>query len=173
VDQARVRLRPLRPDDIPVLVEVFVEAFRHGYPDVLPPDVLASVTPITVAGWFARWTDELTTTVAEQDGDPVGFVRYGDDDDDPDPRAGYIAALYVHPDASGMGIGRMLLRHAVGELAGRGQRTVTLWVFRDNQRARRLYTGERFVPDGTEVTDPQWRAPQIRLRRQDPPHPFF
>jgi len=161
-----VTLRPLRPADLPALVEVFVAAFQHGYPEVLPADVLATVTPGAVTGWFARWSASLTCTVAEIDGAPVGFVRYGDDSDRPNEPAGYVAALYVHPNAAGAGIGRRLLEHAVATLAGRGKTAVTLWVFRDNPRARRLYTGSGFAPDGTELTDLQWRVPQIRMRRE-------
>jgi ribosomal protein S18 acetylase RimI-like enzyme len=163
-----VALRPLRSGDLPALVEVFVHAFQRGYPDVLPADVLATVTPATAAGWFARWTAGLTTVVAETDSAPAGFIRFGDDDEEPDPTVGYIAALYVHPDAAGAGIGRRLLDHAMDELARRGRTAVTLWVFRDNARARSLYTRAGFVPDGTEVTDPQWRVPQIRMRRPLP-----
>ena len=43
---------------------------------------------------------------------------------------------------------------------------VRLWVFAANDRARGLYTSAGFVPDGAELTDPQWRVPQIRLRRE-------
>jgi ribosomal protein S18 acetylase RimI-like enzyme len=163
-----VVLRPLRPGDAPDLVEVFVQAFQHGYTEVLPADVLATVAPDTVAGWFARWAASLSTIVAEVDGVPAGFVRYGDDDEEPDPTAGYVAALYVHPDASGAGIGRRLLDHAMDSLTDRGRTAVSLWVFRDNERARGLYDRAGFEPDGTEMVDPQWRVPQIRMRRSLP-----
>ena len=181
-----VLLRPARDSDIPSLVAVFVAAFQQGYPEVLPADVLATVTPSAVTGWFARWSADLDTTVAECDGVPVGFVRYGEDTEDPGdagpagtagtagdpgtaaPRPGYIAALYVHPDVSGLGIGRRLLDHAVTALTDAGRTAVMLWVFRQNARARGLYARSGFVPDGTEVSDPQWRVPQIRLRRDRP-----
>ena len=191
-----VALRPLRPGDVPALVDVFVQAFRHGYPEVLPADVLDTVTPGTVSGWFAHWTATLNTTVAEVDGVPVGFVRYGDqrqgrdqgpgrdqspgegpgegqreghgEGEEPEPPVGYVAALYVHPDASGAGIGRLLLDHAMDSLTESGRVAVTLWVFRANERARGLYRRAGFVPDGTEMVDPQWRVPQIRMRRPLP-----
>ena len=169
-----VLLRPARDTDIPSLVGVFVAAFQHGYPDVLPADVLATVTPPAVTGWFARWSPEFATTVAEVDGAPVGFVRYGEDTDDGPAtrdtarRPGYVAALYVHPDVAGLGIGRRLLNHAVRALTEAGRTAVTLWVFRANDRARSLYASAGFVPDGTEAIDPQWRVPQIRMRRESP-----
>jgi ribosomal protein S18 acetylase RimI-like enzyme len=178
------QLRPSRPDDLPALVDVFVAAFQHGYRTLLPPDVLAGVDLPTVSGWFAGWDTysdrpPLHTVVADIDSVPRGFVRFGDgatDDTEnvpppdagPEPgRVGYIAALYVHPDAAGAGVGRRLLEHAVTALAADGYRAVTLWVFAGNERARGLYASAGFLPDGTETTDPRWRVRQIRLRRED------
>lgn len=167
-----VVLRPFVPADLPRLVEVFVAAFQRGYPDVLPADVLAGVDVPTVTGWFQRWstTDGLETVVADVDGAASGFVRFGDDPADQDaagnPAVGYIAALYVHPDAAGAGVGRALLEHAVSTLAGQGREAVRLWVFDANDRARGLYASAGFTPDGGHLTDPQWRVGQIRLRRE-------
>jgi RimJ/RimL family protein N-acetyltransferase len=42
---------------------------------------------------------------------------------------------------------------------------IKLWVFAANVRARRLYERAGFNPDGTELTDPRWRAVQVRYRR--------
>jgi GNAT superfamily N-acetyltransferase len=161
-------LRPGVPADIPQLAEIFVAAFQRGYPAVLPADVLAGVDVPTVTGWFRRWaaTDRLQTVVAEVDGVPRGFVRFGDDPSDDDTAVGYVAALYVHPDVAGAGLGRLLLNHAVRSFAGGHRVAVRLWVFERNQRARGLYASAGFVPDGLELTDPQWRVPQIRLRKE-------
>jgi GNAT superfamily N-acetyltransferase len=163
-----VRLRTSVPSDIPYLVEIFVAAFQRGYPALLPADVLAGVDGPTVTGWFARWasTDRLDTVVADVDGTPRGFIRFGDDPSDDDTAVGYVAALYVHPDAAGAGLGRRLLDHAVRQFAGQHRVAVRLWVFQGNERARGLYSSAGFVPDGRELTDPQWRVPQIRLRKE-------
>lgn len=164
-------LRGADPADLPQLVDIFVAAFQRGYPDVLPAEVLAGVDVATVTGWFQRWTatDGLRTVLAEDDGRVVGFVRFGDDpaaEEPADTGVGYVAALYVHPDAAGGGTGRLLLQYAVDSLADQRRQAVRLWVFEANERARGLYTSAGFVPDGARLIDPQWRVAQIRLRRE-------
>ncbi len=161
-------MRPAGPEDLPRLVEIFVAAFHGGYPDVLSADVLAGVDVGTVTGWFERWTatDGLRTALSAVDGRPVGFIRFGDDPADDDTGIGYVAALYVDPDASGVGAGRRLLQYAIDAFTAERRLAVRLWVFAANDRARRLYTSAGFVPDGAELTDPQWRVPQVRLRRE-------
>lgn len=149
------------------LARVFVAAWRSGYPGIVPNDVLAGLDEATVAGWFAEWASDggLTTVVAEADGRTAGFARYGDDPEDADRQVGYLAALYVHPEFGGAGIGRRLLQHALAEFRLQGRRCATLWVFRENARARGLYSSAGFAPDGATVTDPRWRTAQVRMRR--------
>lgn len=57
---------------------------------------------------------------------------------------GEIYALGVDPDAQGRGLGGMLTRRAVAELARRGLRTATLYVEGDNEAALRTYRREGF-----------------------------
>jgi L-alanine-DL-glutamate epimerase-like enolase superfamily enzyme len=68
----------------------------------------------------------------------------------------------VHPAAGRAGIGRLLLRHALDEMA---DGDVRLWVFEDNPVARRVYEREGFRADGARLTDPRWRTPQVRYHR--------
>ena len=118
----------------------------------------------TVTGWFARWSDDrLTTVVAERDDTVAGFARFGDEPATTGMDVGYLAALYVDPDTAGAGIGRQLLEYALADFRRQGRPAVTLWVFRDNARARGLYTSAGFVLTGAELTDPRWRTPQVQL----------
>lgn len=160
-----VTLRPRIAADDSALINVFVAAWHHAYQQVVPPIVLAGVDHATVAGWLAEWDIRslLATVVAENDGTVVGFARFGDETDDPDSQVGYLAALYVHPDAAGGGVGRLLLHHALAEFRTQGRLTASLWVFRDNPPARHLYISAGFTPDGRELVDPRWQAPQIRM----------
>jgi L-alanine-DL-glutamate epimerase-like enolase superfamily enzyme/ribosomal protein S18 acetylase RimI-like enzyme len=156
-------LRTARQDDLPAMADVFIAAWRRGYRGLVPDDILDNLHPAAVAADLATGLDHprLTTTLAlAPDGRPIGFTRHGDDDDH--PGAGYLAALYVDPAASGSGVGRRLLRHALDSLAGR---EIRLWVFDGNDRARGLYEHAGFRTDGTRRTDPRWRVPQIRMRR--------
>jgi GNAT superfamily N-acetyltransferase len=79
-----------------------------------------------------RWEAfEGQVVIAEEDGRPVGFVAWDDEE---------LSALYVLPDGWGRGAGGRLL-----ELAGP---VSLLWVLEGNQRARRFYERRGWSPDG-------------------------
>lgn len=156
-------LRPARPADAPALADIFVSSWHAGYRDVLPAAVLAGLDPPGITDWLASLITDAwprTVVVTDDTDHPLGFARYGDDPDESE--AGYLAALYVHPAAGGTGLGRALLTHVLSELDGR---TITLWVFTANHRARELYRRAGFRPDGTTRTDPRWPAEQMKMRR--------
>lgn len=160
---AQVALRPARNSDSPALAAIFVAACGAGYRGVVPDDVIDRLDAVEWAVTLGRVLDaaDRNTVVAiDEHGAPVGFASYGDDRDRPGD--GYVASLYVHPRASGSGIGGRLLCHALEAMS---TVDVQLWVFEGNAGARRLYERAGFRPDGARMTDPRWRVPQIRYRR--------
>src|SRR5882672_2555696 len=113
----------------------------------------AELSPSLVAA------DRTTLVALDAAGAVVGFTMFGPDRD---RDAGYLASLYVSPMAGGRGVGRSLLDAAIDAMPGVD---ITLWVFAANVQARRLYERAGFEPDGAELTDPRWRATQVRYRR--------
>ena len=177
IARSTVSLRAAGPRDASAMAAVMVAAWRHGYPGIVPEDVIEAQT-------VARWEPVLATAARPDAGAVVavdaggrllGFARFGPDPDDARPGRGYLSSLYVDPEAAGDGIGRRLLERALRELAQAGFQTVSLWVFRDNARGRALYERGGFRADGAELIDERWGAPQVRLRRELPapprPHP--
>ena len=99
-------------------------------------------------------------------GDPgaggiVGYASFGPETDvlnapwphplTADGEGGRVAelyALYVRPAWWSTGTGRALMGKVLARTAAAGYRSITLWVLRDNQRARRFYERAGFVPDG-------------------------
>jgi ribosomal protein S18 acetylase RimI-like enzyme len=77
--------------------------------------------------------------VAEDDGSVAGFIAMA--------HAGVVEHLYVHPDRQGRGIGSALLDEAKRRMPG-GFR---LWVFQQNDKARRFYERHGLVV--VELTD--------------------
>ena len=165
-DSQEPRLRAAGAADADALAAVFVAAWRAAYPGVVDDAVLDALDEREVSDWLGNLVASATqqTLVAESSTGPVlGFVRFGEDP--ADSRNGHIYGLYVHPDASGGGVGRRLLERGLAELEARGQRTVTLWVFEANQRARRFYAAAGFSPDGARRVEPEYGAEEIRMRR--------
>lgn len=155
-------------DDAGDLARIFIAAWHDGYRGVVAEEVIDALDS---GQWETRFATVLsdpawTTTVAVERGRPVGFARYGPDVERPGTGHGHIAALYVDPSASGSGVGACLVETAIDNLAAASRGDVSLWVFRDNHRARRLYQRNGFRFDGTTSVNPEWGAAQVRYRRR-------
>jgi ribosomal protein S18 acetylase RimI-like enzyme len=131
--------------DAPRLAEIHAVAWRAAYRGLLSNEYLAGLTPTTRLDWWnsrlARVPPRWAILVAEDEGEVVGFVTIGhcDDDDRRPPFAGELYAMYVDPDRWGLGFGRELLFSAEDRFRADAYRDASLWVLRDNQRARRFY----------------------------------
>jgi ribosomal protein S18 acetylase RimI-like enzyme len=74
-------------------------------------------------------------------------------DDDAAPDTGEMTSIHVLPTAWGTGSGRVLMAAATDSLRSEGLRGATLWVLRDNERARRVYERAGWSLDGVENDD--------------------
>jgi len=97
----------------------------------------------------------------DEDAGIVGYAAFGPETDVlsapwPHPlstggeegRVAELYALYVHPAWWSTGTGRALMDRVLARSAAAGYSSITLWVLRDNQRARRFYERAGFAPDG-------------------------
>jgi GntR family transcriptional regulator len=166
----RLVLRPARRGDAPELARIFVHAWRSAYHGLIEDLVLDALDEGEMTSRFAAFIGDgggpPRALLAVHDGRPVGFARFGEDPDQ--PGAGHLFSLYVTPQTMGQGVGRTLLGEVLEELRAQGMSTVTLWVFEANARARRLYEGMGFAPDGGRRVEEQYRAQEIRLRLAPP-----
>jgi GNAT superfamily N-acetyltransferase len=80
-----------------------------------------------------------------------GFVRVGLVRDNGE--VGLIYLLYVLPEQWSRGVGTALMQAGMQELRDLGMREATLWVLRDNLRARRFYEHLGWAPDGRTVSE--------------------
>ena len=81
-------------------------------------------------------------------------------------RVAELYALYVRPAWWSTGTGRALMDRVLARTAAAGYRSITLWVLRDNQRARRFYERAGFAPDGaTNVLTGLGGVLEVRYRR--------
>ena len=105
-----MRIRDVRPDDLPGLVALFhgtVRALGAGH---YTPQELAAWAPADLdpEDWRPRLARN-TALVAEEDGALLGFAELSPE--------GAVDMLYVHPAAAGQGVGSMLI-DALERLAG-------------------------------------------------------
>lgn len=138
----RVRIRRGGDADAGEIADVFIAARRpmlvylpdlHDEPDIR--DWIAATMVPTHEVW-----------IAEADGAVVGYAALHDD---------LLGHLYVDPSAQNRGIGSALLEHVKG-LRPRGLR---LYVFQQNEGARRLY--ERHGFRVLELGDGSWNEENV------------
>ena len=165
-DARPARIRLATSSDAAALATVFIEAWRGGYRGVVADSIIDALDFEDTTKWLGDLivTKSAQTLVAElAPGHVVGFTRFGTEPDN--PGNGHIFSLYVAPSAGGRGIGRLLLEKALTVLDPLSIRPVTLWVFEENTRARKIYSDAGFVPDGGRRVEDLYGAQEVRLRR--------
>ncbi|RKS74909.1 acetyltransferase (GNAT) family protein [Actinomadura pelletieri DSM 43383] len=172
---ADVGVRPARRADAAAVADVQVRAWRHGYRDLLPADVLAEVTaPAALEVWRDRWADAATAPpsprhrllVAVASDLVVGFAAHGPaEDPDLDPeRTAELITLLVDPAHARAGHGSRLLAATADLLREDGFVTLITWVFEDDEVTRTFLGSAGWAPDGTSRTlDMGEPVRQIRL----------
>lgn len=126
----------------PVLVEAVEDASRAAILDMYEAFGRAGRTlgvPPETREDIDNWLDKLARRgwglVARQDGAVVGHVsvvQYADDDPE--------AAVFVHPDRRGRGIGTELLKQAIARAAAQDEAGLELVVDPSNRTARSVFS---------------------------------
>lgn len=167
-----VSIRVATVDDAPGIGLVHVRAWQAAYREEVPAAYLDALDPSARAQRWAGILSESTGTtfVAEAEGAIRGFCGLCANRDGDLDGAVYaeIPALYVHPDTWRAGYGRSLCRVALSRAREEGFRGVTLWVLESNQRGRRFYEAEGFLPDGAAKAEPHESGAtlsEVRYRR--------
>ena len=150
---ARPVVRPAVLADAPDIARAHVEAWQSAYVGLVPQKTLDGLSTERRAVYWSRRLAEQgadRTWVAERDGRIVGFVGTGrPDDSELPPGTAEVQAIYLVSSARGLGLGRLLLETAVGDLVERDFSGAILWVFAANERARHFYDVAGWRPDGT------------------------
>lgn len=144
------------------LAAIFLACLKHDYQGILPATVLNN---FSLEDSEELWNESVTSVAPHNfigayiAGELVGFSKIGIDPED--SAAGYLASLYVHPDASGKGVGKKLLSYSLEELSG--DPITRLWVFGSNEKAIELYKSLGFTVNGRSRTQSTWNTLEIEL----------
>jgi uncharacterized protein (DUF952 family)/ribosomal protein S18 acetylase RimI-like enzyme len=144
------------PADAAALGHVHVAAWRGAYAGVMPAAFLAGLDPERFRQRWDGWLRAGATALVVESGAAIaGFCLHGRSRDaDAGPTVGEVIGINVHPASWRQGLGRALFLESVARLR-RDFGEATLWVVRENQRARAFYETLDWRPDGTERTDYQ------------------
>ncbi len=141
-------IRCATPDDALEIAKIHVRSWQIGYRGILPETYLGA---LSVEKREAMWRETMEKSVTQvwvavEDDAPVGFVSVaGSRDSDTDSATGEVWAFYVHPEFWRRGTGRALWTEADAYFKLAGYSEVTLWVLRENQRARSFYLDLGFL----------------------------
>jgi ribosomal protein S18 acetylase RimI-like enzyme len=145
-----VIVRAATGEDAAGIARVHIRSFLATYPQ-LPRTRRATETGLArrVRTWERRLREPggCSTYVATGDHWVCGFVHLGLD---PDRRGtGQVLSIHVDPGCTGHGIGARLMASAVAALRTAGNRSASLWVVANNERARAFYERLGWRPEGT------------------------
>ena len=117
------------------------------------------------ASWRAKWIREPFSLrlVADMDGEPAGMCAVV-----PHPEramAPQVISLWVAPAARGRGVADALLTAVIGWGRAHGHDTVYLAVMAGNDRARRAYERNGFVPAPSRTAEPGPAQPRLDMVR--------
>jgi ribosomal protein S18 acetylase RimI-like enzyme len=143
-----IGLREADAGDAAAIRADHVASWREAYAGILPDEMLKELSAESRAGmWGAVLEDpaafgDCAIFVAERDEEIVGFgtcFRQRDEALAAQGFAAEIGAIYVLRAHQGAGLGRSLMRLMAQRLVDQSRGTASLWVLRENAKARAFY----------------------------------
>ncbi len=138
-------IRPATPDDLGALAQVRATAWREAYTGLLPEAVIAAQwerIPRAIELWQRALDAGETVWLGLLDGEIVGYAHASVDSSPQAPVPLELVGLYLLRRAQGLGLGKALVRTAVGDAA------CHLWVVESNEQAIGFYRSVGFELDG-------------------------
>jgi len=150
-----MELRTAIIGDARSIAAVHIASWRAIYKGHMPDDVLKGLDlEQRATGWQERLALTSIDCIVAEAPPVIGFCNVcASRDPDCEAATGEISALYLDPQHWRRGVGRRLVDAAVAQAQERGYRNLTLWVLRENQRARSFYEAVGFSRDGEGKTD--------------------
>jgi ribosomal protein S18 acetylase RimI-like enzyme len=158
-------IRAATDADVFQMANVHITSWRETYPGLLPDSMLAT---LSIAEEAIRWQRMLdcpggrseAAFVAELEGLVVGYGSCGGQRTQFLRERGFtgeIGELYVLGCVHQRGVGYGLMKAMAGMLMERGHRAMSLWVLKENSRARRFYEGL----GGTAIAEKRARLAEV------------
>ena len=138
-----LRIREASVSDAEGIAKVHVYTWQNAYLGLIPDSFLQGLSvEQKTANWIKNIENPLSksqTLVAEVNGEIVGFISVGIDQEGGLPNQGEVYAIYVMPSIQKRGIGVALMREGLQALETEGLACAILWVLDGNLRTRAWY----------------------------------
>jgi ribosomal protein S18 acetylase RimI-like enzyme len=158
-------LRDATRSDLAALAALWLRAVEAAWLPLLPAG-FELPSPLAAEAKLADALEATDVVVADGGGTPLGFVSAGPSRDPDALSEGEVWHCFVDPGAWRGGLGARLLGVGCARLRDAGHDEVTLWSFRDNERANAFYERQGFRRDGAQKRMAEWDyLPLVRYRR--------
>ena len=136
-----MNVRHATTDDAPRIAAIHVEAWRAAYRGLMPDEWLQRQAVETREAFWSKHlrSGSSHTLVAEDHGQVVGWIDFGDCRDVDTHADAEVYAMYLEPTRLRCGIGSALWRRMREDVSAGGRRCIKVWVLADNVPARRFY----------------------------------
>src|SRR5919204_1011347 len=152
-EMVELRIRSATLDDAPLLADLAERTWTEAVRGVIShEDVAAHLAEVRSKPSVVASLNNQPILVAESDSALVGWVEFGDvaiPEVDVRPGDQELRRLYVEPSLQGQGIGRQLMTAALAHPRLAAARRIFLQVWKENEKAIRLYESFGFRRVGT------------------------
>lgn len=133
-EQGRYPVRNAKLEDMGLLAEIMVRSFRSAFASFMSKETLDACTEERNCRAMLECVyreGKMHFLIAGSS----GMLVWQDAEED----TAEIVAVHSLPESWGTGCGEVMLREALAQMRAAGKRSVFLWAFQENQRARRFY----------------------------------
>lgn len=147
-------VRPFTPDDQAFVLDLIPRLSRIDLPPWQDRGMMDAFNQKEIQQAMADMPDDAALLIAEDEQhSPAGFIYLtAEADFFSGEKKGYISDVVVAKQFEGQGVGRLLLKAAEDWTREKGYRLLTLFVFANNERARRTYEKAGFQPEVVKYT---------------------
>ncbi len=144
-------IRKVRVGDENHLAYIQTESWKAAFKDILPEEILYKNTKISRATeMYKRLLDENIGNgyILEVNGNPHCIAWWDKSRDDDMIDYAELISIHSLQDNWRKGYGTKMMEKVLGDIKNAGYTKVMLWVFADNNRARKFYENQGFVTYG-------------------------
>lgn len=170
-----LRVREMTLADCDRVAEIRIGGWQTAYRGLIPQPFLDALSAAEDAerrrARFGQGDAGVVNLVAERDGELLGWACHGPyRDGELRTKDAELYAIYVDPERFGSGIGQGLLQESLRRCTAAGHKRMSLWVIKDNTRARGFYERAGFHADGAEEPFEMdgVPVPEVRYTRELP-----
>jgi ribosomal protein S18 acetylase RimI-like enzyme len=155
-------IRNVKYGDESALAYVQTESWKAAFKGILSEDVLQKCTDIDkVTAMYKRLRNEKKGNgyILEIDGKPHCIAYWNQTREKDMPGVAEIICIHSLPSNWRKGYGSRMMDRLLDDITSAGYANVMLWVFVENEQARKFYEAKGFVP--TEKTQPAFDSIEI------------